>query len=90
MGGGGTPREVPPVHGTYLPPPLEHLLHGGRYAFCVQAGGFSCDLVCFCRSVDVIAIAAGPQHVVAVGSESEVFAWGRGDGGRLGLGNDED
>ena len=41
-------------------------------------------------SVDVIAIAAGAQHVVVVGSDSEVFAWGRGGDGRLGLGNDED
>ena len=48
------------------------------------------EIVYFYHSVDVIAIAAGPQHVVAVGSDSEVFAWGRGDGGRLGLGNDED
>ena len=40
--------------------------------------------------MDVIAIAAGPHHVVAVGSESEVFSWGRGEAGRLGLGNEED
>ena len=45
---------------------------------------------CFSFSVDVIAIAAGPQHVVAVGSDSAVFSWGTGGGGRLGLGNEED
>lgn len=40
-------------------------------------------------SVDVISVACGPSHVVVVGSEGEIFAWGQGAGGRLGLGNEE-
>jgi len=39
--------------------------------------------------VDVTAIAAGPQHVVAVGSDGEVFTWGQGANGRLGLATDD-
>ncbi|XP_074661631.1 serine/threonine-protein kinase Nek8-like [Tubulanus polymorphus] len=39
-------------------------------------------------SVDVIAVACGPQHVVTIGSEGEVHAWGIGADGRLGLGNE--
>ncbi|XP_078620370.1 uncharacterized protein LOC144887197 [Branchiostoma floridae x Branchiostoma japonicum] len=41
-------------------------------------------------SVDVRAISCGPHHVVAVGSDGEVFAWGRGKHGCLGLGDEED
>ncbi|XP_053387860.1 uncharacterized protein LOC123541853 [Mercenaria mercenaria] len=40
-------------------------------------------------SVDVISVACGPSHVVVVGSEGEIFAWGQGADGRLGLGNEE-
>jgi len=39
--------------------------------------------------VNVTALAAGPHHVVAVGSEGKVFSWGQGSHGRLGLGTDE-
>ena len=39
--------------------------------------------------MDVIAVAAGPQHVVAVGSDGEVYTWGCGIDGRLGLGDEE-
>ena len=35
------------------------------------------------------ALAAGPQHVLAVGSEGQVFSWGQGSHGRLGLGTDD-
>ncbi|CAC5359325.1 Serine/threonine-protein kinase nekl-2,Probable serine/threonine-protein kinase nek3,Serine/threonine-protein kinase Nek1,Serine/threonine-protein kinase Nek6,Serine/threonine-protein kinase Nek7,Serine/threonine-protein kinase Nek8,Serine/threonine-protein kinase Nek11,Serine/threonine-protein kinase Nek3,Serine/threonine-protein kinase Nek4,Serine/threonine-protein kinase Nek9,Serine/threonine-protein kinase Nek5 [Mytilus coruscus] len=41
-------------------------------------------------SIDVIAVACGKKHVVVVGSEGEVFSWGCGADGRLGLGNDDD
>ena len=47
-GGGGDPIPGNGL-GTPLPPPgqetdlhSEHLLHGGRYASCVYAGGLSC------------------------------------------------
>ena len=39
--------------------------------------------------MDIISVACGPQHVVAVGSESEVFTWGCGADGRLGNGSEE-
>ncbi|XP_070545873.1 uncharacterized protein [Ptychodera flava] len=41
-------------------------------------------------SVDVTSISCGPHHVVVVGADGEVFAWGCGKDGRLGLGNEED
>jgi alpha-tubulin suppressor-like RCC1 family protein len=41
-------------------------------------------------SVDVSAVACGPEHVVVVGGQGDVYAWGRGLKGRLGLGHEED
>ncbi|CAH1787997.1 unnamed protein product [Owenia fusiformis] len=41
-------------------------------------------------SVDVVAVSCGPQHVVVVGSNGEIYSWGKGAHGRLGLGNEED
>ncbi|XP_071787892.1 uncharacterized protein [Asterias amurensis] len=41
-------------------------------------------------SVDVTAISCGPYHVVAVGADGEVFSWGSGKYGQLGLGDEED
>ncbi len=41
-------------------------------------------------SVHVTAVACGPEHVVVVGSQGDVYAWGRGSEGRLGLGHEED
>ncbi|XP_064092354.1 serine/threonine-protein kinase Nek8-like [Macrobrachium nipponense] len=42
-------------------------------------------------SVDVGAISCGSQHVVVVGGEEgDVYTWGRGEGGRLGTGQEED
>ncbi|PAA47652.1 hypothetical protein BOX15_Mlig020116g1 [Macrostomum lignano] len=41
-------------------------------------------------SVDVAAIACGPQHVVAASKEGRVFAWGRGADGRTGLRDETD
>ena len=32
----------------------------------------------------------GPEHVVVVGGQGDVYAWGRGHKGRLGLGHEED
>ena len=42
-----------------------------------------------CLSVNVTSLAAGPQHVLAVSSDGQVFSWGQGSYGRLGLGNDD-
>ena len=47
----------------------------------------ACCLHC---SVDVVSVTCGAQHVVAVGSEGEVFTWGKGADGRLGLGTEDD
>ncbi|KAK3585259.1 hypothetical protein CHS0354_006307 [Potamilus streckersoni] len=38
---------------------------------------------------EVVQVSCGASHVLAVTNENEVFAWGRGDNGRLGLGNQE-
>ena len=35
-------------------------------------------------------ISSGPEHVVAVGADGEVFSWGLGKDGRLGLGDEVD
>ena len=45
-------------------------------------------LLCYI-SVNVTSLAAGPQHVLAIGSEGQVFSWGQGSHGRLGLGTDD-
>ncbi|KAH3849775.1 serine/threonine-protein kinase Nek8-like [Dreissena polymorpha] len=36
---------------------------------------------------EVVQVSCGASHVLAVTNENQVFAWGRGDNGRLGLGN---
>ncbi|GFO13285.1 serine/threonine-protein kinase nek8 [Plakobranchus ocellatus] len=36
---------------------------------------------------EVVQVSCGASHVLAVTNEHEVFAWGRGDNGRLGLGD---
>uniref|UniRef100_A0A8D2IIS6 non-specific serine/threonine protein kinase n=1 Tax=Varanus komodoensis TaxID=61221 RepID=A0A8D2IIS6_VARKO len=38
---------------------------------------------------EIAQVACGASHVLAVSNEGEVFAWGRGDNGRLGLGTQE-
>ncbi|XP_034025089.1 serine/threonine-protein kinase Nek8 [Thalassophryne amazonica] len=38
---------------------------------------------------ELIQVACGASHVLAVTNEREVFAWGRGDNGRLGLGTQD-
>ena len=39
---------------------------------------------------DVSAVACGPEHIVVVGGKGDVYAWGKGEGGRLGLDSEED
>ncbi|XP_042232485.1 serine/threonine-protein kinase Nek8-like isoform X2 [Homarus americanus] len=41
-------------------------------------------------AVDVGGICCGSQHVVVVAAEGDVFTWGRGEGGRLGTGHEDD
>lgn len=41
-------------------------------------------------SVDVVVIGCGPHHVAVLSQDGEMYTWGRGDGGRLGLGHEED
>ena len=38
---------------------------------------------------DVVQVACGASHVLAVTLEHQVFSWGRGDNGRLGLGHQD-
>ncbi|XP_029469049.1 serine/threonine-protein kinase Nek8 isoform X2 [Rhinatrema bivittatum] len=38
---------------------------------------------------EMVQLACGASHVLAITNEREVFAWGRGDNGRLGLGSQE-
>ena len=47
-GGGGTLAGV--GGGTELGQHREYLLHGGRYASCVHAGGLSCSIATFTNS----------------------------------------
>jgi NIMA (never in mitosis gene a)-related kinase len=41
-------------------------------------------------SVDVVLMGCGPHHVAVLSRDGEMYTWGRGDGGRLGLGHEED
>ncbi|KAM4845072.1 serine/threonine-protein kinase Nek8 isoform 2-T2 [Thomomys bottae] len=38
---------------------------------------------------EMVQVACGASHVLALSTDGELFAWGRGDGGRLGLGTTE-
>ncbi len=38
-------------------------------------------------SLKIVQIACGESHTMALGTDGEIFAWGAGDGGRLGLGD---
>ncbi|XP_023575685.1 serine/threonine-protein kinase Nek8 isoform X3 [Octodon degus] len=38
---------------------------------------------------EMVQLACGASHVLALSTDRELFAWGRGDGGRLGLGTRE-
>uniref|UniRef100_A0A6J0UG79 non-specific serine/threonine protein kinase n=1 Tax=Pogona vitticeps TaxID=103695 RepID=A0A6J0UG79_9SAUR len=38
---------------------------------------------------EIMQVACGASHILAVSNEGEVFSWGRGDNGRLGLGTQE-
>lgn len=43
----------------------------------------------FCCSVDVVVIGCGQQHVVVVGRDGDVYSWGQGQRGQLGLGTED-
>ncbi|XP_031429352.1 serine/threonine-protein kinase Nek8 isoform X1 [Clupea harengus] len=38
---------------------------------------------------ELVQVSCGASHILAVTNEGEVFSWGRGDNGRLGLGNQD-
>ncbi|CAD5119050.1 DgyrCDS7699 [Dimorphilus gyrociliatus] len=40
-------------------------------------------------SVDILHVACGPRHVVAVEREGKLYSWGCGDNGRTGLGHEK-
>jgi alpha-tubulin suppressor-like RCC1 family protein len=42
---------------------------------------------CSFTRLKIIQIACGESHTIALGVDGELFAWGAGDGGRLGLGD---
>ena len=42
------------------------------------------------RNMRIMQIAAGPEHVLAINSKKQLFSWGRGQSGRLGLSDFED
>ena len=57
----------------------------GEYKDCLKP-----KLIEALLSQDVIAVSCGVAHVVALMSDSCVFAWGAGGQGRLGTGGEED
>lgn len=44
----------------------------------------------FLLKVDVVKISCGNHHIVALTNEEQLYAWGRGNYGQLGLGNLQD
>ena len=52
-------------------------------------GVFQAKIVEELLGFEVIMVSCGASHVLAVTNEHEVFAWGRGHNGRLGLANTE-
>ncbi|GLG93936.1 Probable E3 ubiquitin-protein ligase HERC2 [Gryllus bimaculatus] len=61
---------------------------------CLGHGDWNSDtrpkLVEALLSVDAAVLACGPHHVAVLSGEGDMYTWGRGDGGRLGLGHEED
>ena len=41
-------------------------------------------------SVDVVDVGCGSEHVVVVGGRGDIYSWGRGQSGRLGLNSEDD
>lgn len=41
-------------------------------------------------SVDISGVSCGPEHVVVVSGEGDVYSWGCGANGRLGVGDEAD
>ncbi|XP_032072097.1 serine/threonine-protein kinase Nek8 isoform X2 [Thamnophis elegans] len=69
------------------------LTFGSGSSGCLGHGGFADvtqpKIVEALLGYEIAQAACGASHVLALSSEGEVFAWGRGDNGRLGLGNQE-
>ncbi|KAJ1527849.1 hypothetical protein ONE63_007789 [Megalurothrips usitatus] len=63
----------------------EGCLGHGDYSHCVRP-----RLVEKLLAADVVALAVGPAHVLALGGDGCLHAWGRGRHGRLGLGHQHD
>ncbi|KAE8741539.1 hypothetical protein FOCC_FOCC012923, partial [Frankliniella occidentalis] len=63
----------------------EGCLGHGDYSHCVRP-----RLVEKLLAADVVALAVGPSHVLALGGDGCLHAWGRGKHGRLGLGHQQD
>ena len=42
---------------------------------------------CSFNRMKIVQVACGEGHTIALATDGEVFAWGAGDGGRLGLGD---
>ena len=67
---------------------IHSFIHSFIYSFiywCV----FQAKIVEELLGFEVIMVSCGASHVLAVTNEHEVFAWGRGHNGRLGLANTE-
>ncbi|XP_041360031.1 serine/threonine-protein kinase Nek8-like [Gigantopelta aegis] len=69
------------------------MTYGSGASGCLGHGNFNdvgqAKIVEALLGYEVILVSCGTSHVMAVTNEHEVFSWGRGDNGRLGLGNQE-
>lgn len=69
---------------------------GSDYSGCIGCGGTLGDNVLTPYKIEalvgknVVKIACGDSHVIAVTDKHEVYAWGCGECGRLGLGHEDD
>eukprot|EP01135_Chromosphaera_perkinsii_P004071 Nk52_evm2s268 gene=Nk52_evmTU2s268 len=68
---------------------------GSNDAYCL---GHSSEMIQECLTPrlvetlvhkEVVSVSCGPRHVVALTSDNEIYSWGNGDDGKLGLGSQE-